>query len=188
MKFRHLAVWFSGVALLGTGATFLWAQPPQSQRVAPARTERDKLRAEIVELRTESEMLRFDYELARDGVLEELKISRSMKMAGQVMGAVGDLQVTINESQVEPSGLAPGQGSEQDRKKATEAAKAAKQEKRKAAQAAALENRKAVEEMAKEEAAFIAEQKKDLTRRFALLAEKRLDLEDAERRYRENSR
>ncbi|WP_237722420.1 hypothetical protein [Singulisphaera acidiphila] len=184
MKLRHLAAWFSGVALLGTGATFLGAQPPQPQRVAPARTERDKLRAEIVELRTESEMLRFDYELARDIVLEERKMSRSMKMAGQLMGAVGDLQVTINESQVEQPGLAP----EQDRKKATEIAKAAEQEKRKAAQAAALENRKAVEEMAKEEAAFIAEQKKDLTRRFALLAEKRLDLEDAERRYRENSR
>jgi hypothetical protein len=34
-----------------------------------------------------------------------------------------------------------------------------------------------------EEAAFVAERKKELTRRFAALAAKRLDLEDAERNY-----
>ncbi|MDR3622377.1 MAG: hypothetical protein P4L85_23710 [Paludisphaera borealis] len=178
MRMRHLAAWFSGAALLGTGATLLWAQPPQPPRAAPARAERDKLRAEVIKLRTESEMLRFDYELARDNILEELK------MAGQLMGAFGGLQVAINEPQAEPPGLAPGQLPEADQGKAAEAAKAAKQEEKKAA----LENSKAAEEMAKQEAAFIAEQKKDLTRRFTLLTEKRLELEDAERSYHESPR
>ncbi|APW64025.1 hypothetical protein [Paludisphaera borealis] len=184
MRMRHLAAWFSGAALLGTGATLLWAQPPQPQRAAPAQAERDKLRAEVIKLRTESEMLRFDYELARDGVLEELKMGRSMKMAGQLMGAFGGLQAAINEPQAEPPGLAPGQVPEPDQGKAAEAAKAAKQEEKKAA----LENSKAAEEMAKQEAAFIAEQKKDLGRRFTLLTEKRLELEDAERNYHESLR
>ena len=35
------------------------------------------------------------------------------------------------------------------------------------------------------EAAFIAEQKKDLSRRFALLSAKKLELDDAERTFRE---
>src|SRR6185437_4007452 len=52
-----------GAALLGTGATILWAQPPQPRRDLQARIGRDKLRAEIVKL--EVEMLRFDYERPR---------------------------------------------------------------------------------------------------------------------------
>ena len=118
-------------------------------------------------------MLRFDYELERDKLLEELKISRGIKMAGEFMGVAGQIQVAINEAGQQPPGAAPRQESEQERKKAAEAAKAeAEQEK----------------EQAAAEAAEIAERKKELARRFALLSEKRLDLEDAERSYRESPR
>jgi hypothetical protein len=173
MKLRPLVAWCSGVALLVTGATLLCAQPPQPQREVPNRIDRGKLRAEIVKLRTEVEMLRFDYELARDGVLEELKLGRSLKMAGGMMGLGLAMQSAINGATTNPAGAAPRKASEEDRKKAAEAARAEEQEEKK---------------LAAEEAAFIAEQKKELTRRFALLAEKRLDLEDAERNYRENPR
>ena len=57
MNLKHLAVWFSGVAFLGAGATLLFAQPPQPAREAQARVDRTKLRVEVVRLRTEVEML-----------------------------------------------------------------------------------------------------------------------------------
>ncbi len=170
MKLRHLAAWFSGVALVGTGATLLCAQSPQPPREGPARIGRDKLRAEVIKLRTEVEMLRFDYELARDSLLEEVKLKRGLKMAGGLMALGTSIQAAING---EPARVAPRRESEQDRKKAAEAAKAAEQQEKKAEA---------------EEAAFIAERKKELARRFTLLAARRLDLEDAERNYRENPR
>jgi hypothetical protein len=174
MKLRHLAAWISGVALVGTGATLLCAQSPQPPREGPVRIGRDKLRAEVIKLRTEVEMLRFDYELARDGLLEELKIERGLKMAGGMIAFGTSIQAAINqEAGAEPPRVAPRRETEQDRKKAAEAAKAAEREEKKAEA---------------QEAAIIAERKKELARLFALLAEKRLDLEDAERNYRENPR
>ncbi len=171
MNLKHRAVWFSGVAFLGAGATLLFAQPPQPAREAQARVDRTKLRVEVVRLRTEVEMLRFDYELARDGLLEEVKIERGLKMAGGMMGAFSAMQVGINEKGGEPSGAARRQETEQDRKKAAEAAKAAEQEEKKGR----------IWQMT----AVIAERKKELAFKFALLEEKRLDLEDAERSYRD---
>ena len=168
MKLRHLAAWFSGVALLGTGATLLCAQPQQSPRDGPVRTDREKLRAKVIKLRTEVEMLRFDYELARDGVLEEVKLYRSLNMAAGLMSSVSVIQQAV----ATPPGPAPRQKSAQDRKEAAEADKAALQAEKK---------------NAAELAAFVAEQKKELTRQFALLAETRLHLADAERSYRESS-
>ncbi len=71
------------------------------------------------------------------------------------------------------SGETPPKPSEQERKKAAEEAKKAEQE-----------EKREEAEIAK----FVAERKKELTRRFGLLEEKRLDLEDAERNYRESFR
>jgi hypothetical protein len=161
MRFRHLAVWFLGMALFGT--TLLRAQPPRQDRPA-------QLRAEVVRLRTEAEMLRFDYELARDRLLEELKMGRGLRTMGGLIGLGASLQSAMNDAS---SGVAPRKLSEQERKKAAEATKVAEQEEKKAEV---------------QEASFLAEQKKELSRLFALLAEKRLDLEDAERKYRETAR
>lgn len=171
MNLRLLAAWISGLALLGTGAAMLRAQPPQAPRQAQARSERDKLRAEVIRLRTEVEALRFDYELARDNFLEELKMGRGLKMAGAMFGLAGAMQSAVNQAEDKPPGEAPPKETEQDRKKAAGAAKAVadQQEKKQAAQ----------------ETAMIAEAKKELASKFALLTAKRLDLEDAERNYRE---
>ena len=171
MKLRQLAAWFTGVALLGTGATLLCAQPSQPAGEARPRIDRGKLRAQVIELRTEVEMLRFDYELARDGLLEEVKIERGLKMAGGLIGSFSAIQVAINKDAAQPPGGARRQETEQDRKKATEAAKAAEQEEKK---------------NEAELTAVIAERKKELARKFKLLSEKRLDLEDAEQKYRES--
>ncbi len=173
MKFRHLAAWFSVVALLGLGATFIRAQPPQRPHEVPVRVNRDQLRAEIVKLRTEVEMLRFDYELARDGLKEDVKTEKALKMAGGMMQSVFAMQSAINEASAKTPGEAPRQTSEQDRRKKTEEAKKAEQEEKR-------------EEA--ELAAAIAERKKELARLFALWAKKQLDLEDAERNYRETFR
>jgi hypothetical protein len=167
LKLRHLAAWFSGVALLGTGATLLWAQPPQPQpsREGPVRIDREKLRAEVIRLRTEVEMLRFDYDLARNTLLEDVKTEKALWMAGGLIGAVSEIQAAIIEPGAKPPVAAPRQETEQDRKKAAEAAKAEAQFEKKLAEA-------------------IADRKKELARKFALLAAKQLDLEDAERNYR----
>ncbi len=173
MKFRHFAAWFSAVALLGAGVTMIRAQPPQQPREGPARVDRAKLRADITKLRTEVEMLRFDYELARNGLLDDVKTEKALKMAGGLMQFGMAFQSAVNDAGAAPPGASPRQKSEQDRKKAAEEAiKAEQEEKREAA----------------EEAAAIAERKKELARLFTLLSEKRLDLEDAERTYRETSR
>jgi hypothetical protein len=173
MKRRHLAVWLSGAALLGTGATILCAQPPQLRREAPPGIGRDEIRAEVVRLQTDVEMLRLDYELARDGLLEDLKLRRGLKMAGGMMQFGSAIQSAINAATTQPPGAAPRREPELDPKKAAEAEKAAAAEERKEAA---------------EEAAFIGERKKELARLFALLARRRLDLEDAERHYRESPR
>lgn len=234
MKLRHLAAWFAGVALLGTGATLLLAQTPPPPRGGPApaldlpapvvgRAERGKLRAQIIKLRTETEILRFEYEFARDSLLEDVKMHRSMQMAGQFMGAVGGMQAALIAAQAEPEPagaprpapgpalrlpqekpspagaprpdeIVPAPANEQPVQAALEAAKAVKaaaaEEKKavQAAKAAALENKKAAEDMSKQEEMFIAEGKKELARLYALLAEKELDLEDAERLYNETPR
>jgi len=180
MKFRHLAtaISLSGLALLGAGASLLRAQAPQPQQApqqqAPRqvgpRPERTRLRAEVVRLRTEVEMARFDYELAREVLLEELKISRGLKLAGGIMGAFDKLESATNQAQAAPGQEPPPRPADQERKKVAEAAEI--EEKKEAAQ----------------EAAAIAEAKKELTRLFHVLEEKRLDLDDAEYRYRDTPR
>jgi hypothetical protein len=158
MKWRQIAAWSVGVAVLGT--TILFAQSPRQDRP-------DKLRAEVVRLRTEAEMLRFDYELAHDRLLEDLKTARGLRTMGGLIGLGASLQAAMNDAS---TGAAPRPKSEPERRQEAEAAKAAELEEKKAEAA---------------EATFIAEQKKELARRFALLAQKQLDLEDAERKYRE---
>ncbi len=168
MNSRHLAAWCSGVALVVIGTTFLSAQPP---REAPARNGRDNLRAEIVKLRTEVEMLRFDYELVRDRLLEDLKLERGLKMAGGMIQVGTAIQSAINQASANAPPEAPRQPTREDKRKAAEAQKAAEEAEKKEAA---------------EEAAAIAERKKELIRLFTLLSEKRLDLEDAERSYRDS--
>jgi hypothetical protein len=169
MTMRHCAAWFSGVALLATTATLLWAQPPQPAREGAVRGDRAKLRADVVRLRTEVEMLQFDYDVARFLLFEELKFERGLKMAGGFLQLGSAIQSAANEAGAQPPGEAPRQVPAEDRKKSAEAARAAElQEKKEAA----------------EEAAALAKRKKELARVFTALAEKRLDLEDAERNYR----
>lgn len=159
MKRRRLTACLAALALFGTAATLLRADPP--------RADRTRLRAEVVRLRTEVEMLRFDYELARDALLEDLKLRRGLKMAGGMISFGSALQSALNEAGQEPA--APRPETDHDRKKAADAAKAAEREEKKDAA---------------EEASFIAGRKKELARLFSLLAAKQLDLEDAERLYR----
>ena len=173
MTFRLLAAWCSGVLLLGTAATLTRAQPPQPARHAPVRFDRARLRAEVIKLRTEVEILRFDYDLTRDGLMEDVKLRRSLKLAGGMMQFGTALQSAINDAGTRPPGEAPRTEPEQDRKKAALAAKKAEQEEK---------------QEAAEEAAFLADRKKDLIRRAASLAEKQIDLEVAERSYRETFR
>jgi hypothetical protein len=169
MKVRHLAAWFSAMALLGTGAAFIHAQPPQTAREAPPRLDRARLRAEVVKLRTEVEMLRFDYDVTREALLEDLKTRGALQLAGGMIQLGASIQNAIVESKENPPGEAPRQPAQPDAKKAAEDAKAVAE---------------AGKKDAAEEAAFIAERKKELTPRAAALAAKQMDLEDAERDYR----
>jgi hypothetical protein len=94
-------------------------------------------------------------------------------MTGGMMGAMSAMQTAINEVGTSPPAGAPPWPSEPARKKAADEAKAAQQEEKKEAA---------------QEAAYVAEQKKELARLFTLLAGRRLDLEDAELKYRELTR
>jgi hypothetical protein len=187
MKLRYLTACVSGMAVFATGASLLWAQQAQDPaRQSPNRTERQKLRAEVIKLRTEVEMLRFDYDLARDGALEEIKLARGLKTAGGIMASVTTLQAALIAAGSQEPGAPPlaktgdralpvpppPQETEQDRNKAAEAAKAAEIEEKKEAA---------------EEAALVAKVKEILSQRYTQLSEKQLDLEDAERKYRESS-
>lgn len=174
MNLRYFVACFSAIALLGAGAMLLRAQPPQSGPKGSTPINRDKLRAQIIQLRTETEMLRLDYELARDGLVDAVKTRRGLKLAGGLIGFGTAIQNAMNQAAApQPNGAAPQPRPEPDSKKEAESAKAAEDEEKKDAA---------------EEAAFIAERKKELSRLFSSLAEKSLDLEDAERRYREISR
>jgi hypothetical protein len=83
-----------------------------------------------------------------------------------LIGAFSAIQTEINRPGTKPPEVAPRQETEQDRKREAEAAK---------------QFEKKLEEA-------VADRKKELARRFALLAAKQLDLEDAERNYRESFR
>ncbi len=207
MKIRHLAAWLSVVVLLGASATLIRAQGPGAK---PATAERARLRETIVKLRTEVEMLQFDYDLARVGLMDDVKMEKGLKMAGSMMGAVGAMQVAMNDARnqayapepvepgnaLPPQALPPGvpgepvvvrpapsspppppvrpQPSAKDRQQAEAKAKKDQEEAEKKEEA----------EMAK----AVAERKKELERIYASLSAKRLDLEDAERSYREGAR
>jgi hypothetical protein len=159
MKVRIIAALCFGCALLGTVATLVDAQPPDNVREA-------RLRLKVVELQTEVQMLHFDYELRREAVLEELKMVRGMRMMGGVMSFAAEFNAAVENAEADGPGVPQPEDSELDPKQAAEQAKAAK-------------------EQEEQEATFLAEQKKELVRLFALVAEKRLDLEEAERKYRE---
>jgi hypothetical protein len=166
MKVRHLAAWFSTVALLGTGAAFIHAQPPQPPREAPPRLDRARLRDQVIKLRAEVEMLRFDYDVTREALLDDLKTRRALQLAGGMIQLGASIQNAIVESQENPPRDAPRQP---DAKKSAEDAKAVAE---------------AGKKDAAEEAAFIAERKQELSLGAAALAAKQMDLEDAERSYR----
>jgi hypothetical protein len=89
-------------------------------------------------------------------------------MAGGMMGAMSAMQTAINQAGANPPDPVAPRKTEADRKKAAEEAKAADQEEKKEAA---------------QEAAYLAEAKKELNRLYSQLAAKRLDLEDAERKY-----
>jgi hypothetical protein len=177
MKLRHLAAWIFGAALIGMGATFLRAQQLQAPREGAALVGRDKLRADIIKLRTEVERLDFDYQIAREFLrgdvsslaqhYAELRLDKIKVF--EVVGGL-DWSITIKDG----TDSKPAEGDAQ--------------------QTPDLERKTAPEESTAPvldlsgEAAVIAAMKKELARHFAILAEKRLDLDDAERRYRELSR
>jgi hypothetical protein len=129
--------------------------PPAPRAEAAPRLDRPKIRAEVQRLRAEVETLQLDYDLARADLMEDAKLIKGMALAGGLMSALGGL-----------GAQAPV----------------------KTAQANDAEARKAEREAKKaddEQAAYIADKKKELARIAGALAAKRLDLEDAERRYRE---
>lgn len=167
MQLRHLAAWLAVASLVGGGAALLRAQPAAEPPGRASKEQADRIRSRIIELRTDVEMLRFDYELERDELLEDLKIARGLELAGGFMAFGAALQPGVNAAGDKPPGEAPPLSPEQARKEAAEKAKAAESEK---------------QDQAKR-AAFIEERKKELCRRYALLSAKRLDLEDAERSY-----
>lgn len=111
-------------------------------------------------------MLQIDYELARESLLEELKIARGLKLAGGLFQFGAAIQDAVNDSGEKPPGVAP---TPEALRQSAEAAKAAEQEDKKATA---------------EQAAYVAERKKELASLFTALSEKRLDFEDAERAYR----
>ena len=102
MKLRKLAAWICGLAAFGAGVTILWAGPQSARETGQLGSKGASCAAEIIKLRTEVEMLRFDYELQRDGVLEELKIERGLRMAGGMIGLGVSLQNAINGTGVKP--------------------------------------------------------------------------------------
>jgi hypothetical protein len=90
-------------------------------------------------------------------------------MMGGVMSFAAEFNAAVENAEADEPGVPQPDDSELDPKEAAEQAKAA-------------------QEQDQQEATFLAEQKKELARRFAHVAEKRLDLEDAERKYRETLR
>ena len=166
MKPRPTAAFITSIVLLGLGAKLIQAQAPQPAQLNAANPDLSKLRADIVKLRTEVEMLQFDYDFERMILFEEVKFVRGMKMAGPLISAVSRATVTRSDEPAKPP-------TELEKNKAAEKAKAEEIQEKK-------------EEAA--EAAAIKERKKELARIFGMLSEKRLDLEDAERTYRESVR
>lgn len=163
MIIRRLTTWLFGFALLVTGVALAFAQQAQPPRERSTRADREKLRAQIVKLRTEVEMARFDYDYARDDLLEGLKTVKGLKMGFQMLGSVRVVEGSAATEEAKKRSAA-------DRKK-----------ERKEEQAAEEEEKKDRAEMAE----VIAKHKPELIRLFTLLSEKRMDLEDAERQYRE---
>jgi hypothetical protein len=170
--------------------------------------QRLKLRAEAVKLRAECEMLRIEYEIARDGVLEQLKAERAVAIGLVTAGSLAS--VTITDAQPRPlrvprpdrplkdgepvvivapvpEGAAP---SAPPRPKPEELAAAAQAEaaQAKAEKEAREANKKSFAELEKDLQEMFAENRADLTRRYSKWAEKNLDLEVAERAYRELTR
>lgn len=169
MTLKHIAVYFSGMVVLGMGSILLFAQSPQPPHATPIRVERVKLRAEVIKLRTEVEMLRLDYEFARDMLRQEMSMNIGLQLVGVVSKAVSEVRDPSHITGAKPTDTEKRQESE----KAAGAAKAANEQEKK--------------ELA-EEAATMAENKKQLRSMYTVLAAKQMDLEDAERSYREASR
>jgi hypothetical protein len=205
MKLRHLAFCLSGLALFGTGATLLFGRPaptaPQTTKPSP-RTDRDKVRAEVITLRTEVEMLRLDYELARDELLDELKMIRGLRTAGELIGIGASVQNAFNQAVANPvdslppreavanpvDSLPPPEAREAPKTSAASAKTVVNAEKEHAPAEAVKAAEKAEKENAAALNAEIAARKKVLSHLFALLEAKRLDLDEAERRYRDLTR
>ena len=134
-------------------------------------------------------MLRLDYELARHELLDELKMIRGLRTAGELIGIGASVQNAFNQAVVNPiDSLPPPEAREAPKTPAAEAKAAEKAEKEHATAEAAKESEKAEKENAAALSAEIAARKKVLAHLFALLEAKRLDLDEAERRYRERLR
>lgn len=139
-------------------------QPTRTPQPNAGDGAQSKLRDRLIELRVEIELLRFDYELARDDSLENLKIQKGFNMMGCVMEAFA---------------RGPQESKEDREKNRTDEEKEADAK----ANSENEERQKEAEKFTEERNSYILQIKKELGRRFTLLSEKRLELEDAERTY-----
>jgi hypothetical protein len=160
MRMRIIAAWVGSLALLGPGlATIARAQEPADPLADARRAERPKLRAAIVRLRAEVEMLQLDQDIDRSALFDDLKMMQGLEMMSGMV-SMGNALSSATRGNA-PAARPPAPAGEVEKQ--------------------AAEARKEAEEKAK----YLAKKKAALALRAALLAEKRLDLEDMERQYRE---
>src|SRR5580704_13815104 len=86
---KRIVTWFAAIVVLGTGTLLLFAQSPrQPERVAQTVTSREKLRADVIKLRTEVEAIRFDYEIERDMLRDQVKMTMGLKLLPAMLGSL----------------------------------------------------------------------------------------------------
>jgi hypothetical protein len=161
MTRRILAVWFGGLTLFAAPSH---GQEPQAPPQAAKPSDRTRLRAEVVRLRAEVEMLGLDLEIERADLLEDLKSRKGLEMLGGMMSLGNAVQSGTNRAAANRRQAPPRAVAEE---------KAARAEMEWA-------QKKADEEKAK----LLSKRKQTIARLAATLAERRLDLDDAERQYR----
>jgi hypothetical protein len=172
----------SAAVVLGLGIVGITLAQQNGEQPKDQVSGKAKLRAEVVKLRVEIELLQLDHDADRDNLLARMKNMKQAEFMGSSQpGVVGMMGLEMLEMRTLMGDAEAGRAVEEAQKEIARAVEKGED--------TGVIGQKAMEKVVKKQAegirGYIDRKRKDYARQAAELAEKQLELAEVEKRYKE---